>query len=171
MDNINLSGPSEVTKKPVVGSENSNSRIEESKPINAKVNPVHPPEQENTACTVEAVPDRVIQGLLDELIEATIAVKPDIRDDPSIPEEGADDPGDLYEEDGEDTEIIHMKKDRHGRLVEIDTPPMSEYEKIRERAIGKQQHLKKFKTVFKPLFLLAKRHYAGLSLVTQMLYP
>ena len=153
MDNINLSGPSEVTKKPVVGSENSNSRIEESKPNNAKVNPLHPPEQENTACTVEAVPDLVIQGLLDELIEATIAVNPDIRDDPfiqflqmgaSIPEEDADDPGDLYEEDGEDMVIVHMMRDRHGRLVKIDTRPMSQYEKIRERAIGKQQH---FKTV------------------------
>ena len=54
----------------------------------------------------------------------------------STPED-SDDPGDLYEEDGEDMEIIHMRKDRHGRLVKIDTPIMSEYEKIRERAIGK----------------------------------
>ena len=128
MDNINLSGPSQVTKKPVVGSENSNS-IEESKTTDAKK--VNPPEQENT--------DRVIQV--------------HFRDDPdiqflqtgaSIPEEEADDPGDLYEEDGEDMVIVHMMRDRHGRLVKIDTRPMSQYEKIRERAIGKQQH---FKTV------------------------
>ena len=132
MDNINLSGPSQVTKKPVVGSENSNS-IEESKTTDAKVNPL---ERENT---VETVPDRVIQV--------------HFRDDPdiqflqtgaSIPEEEADDPGDLYEEDGEDMVIVHMMRDRHGRLVKIDSRPMSTYEKIRERAIGKQQH---FKTV------------------------
>ena len=100
----NLSGPStrKVTKKPVVGSENSNSsRIVESKTAKAKV--------------------------------------PDERA-ASIPED-TDNPDDLYEEDGEDMEIIHMRKDRHGRLVKIDTPIMSEYEKIRERAIAEREAL------------------------------
>ena len=50
--------------------------------------------------------------------------------------EDNENPNDLCDDFSDDMEIIHLRKDHHGRLVKIETPIKSEYEKIRERAIA-----------------------------------